>query len=320
MIEEEPVTVVDNYNYSNDFAASGNPWFGRLSYAADYGWSQIDAYYYNSYHLICGLNNGYIDCECENANGVSNYCGTNGGGDINQHIPFQQFVDIAVGNEWVCGIDTTGGIECFESNGATFTPPTTGNDYIDVVTAGDNVCGLDSAGSLFCFDLDNGGLTYNDSNTYKVIEGHGYHFCGVYSDGLGYTCVATNDMTVVNSHTTAYEIIGFDSYKGRYCYVLEDMNGMQTTTCGWSESYTYTGFELCLTNAPHQYYYDFFTNNTDLSNIEVAYDWGAVWESSTQTEIKWGGYLDVNGGYYDNSEIVSSGHYTGGGCNYYWGN
>ena len=309
IIEEEPVVViVDNFNYSDDIAASSSPHWERLWYASDWGWDIVDA----QEDLGCGLVNGYIDCDCWTNNNCAN--------DISQHIPFQQFVDLAVAGYWVCAIDNVGSIFCFSEGGETYSPPAAANPYVDVVISGDNVCGLDESGYIYCFDINAGGLTYNDVNTYKVIEGHGTVFCAVHSDGLEITCIDTSNMTVTYNHQFAYEIIGFDSYHTSYCYTYLDGNGMQATNCGWVDSPNQNSFQYCLDNSPHQYYYDFFSNNTDLTNIEVGQDWAAVWDSQTQTEITWGGYLDINGGYYDNSTIVNNGYYTHGGCNYYWGN
>lgn len=310
VIEEEITTPsnTDNFNYSDDIAASSSPHWERLWYASDWGWDIVDA----QGDLGCGLTNGYIDCDCW----TNNNCAY----DISQHIPFQQFVDLAVSEYWVCAIDSVGSIFCFSEGGESYSPPAASNPYVDVVISGDNVCGLDETGYIYCFDVNAGGLTYNDVNTYKVIEGHGTVFCAVHSNGLGITCIDASDMTVTYDHQFGYEIIGFDSHYTSYCYTYLDGNGMQATNCGWVDNPNQNSFQYCLDHSPHQYYYDFFTNNIDLTNIEVGHDWAAVWDSQTQTEITWGGYLDINGGYYDNSTIVNNGYYTHGGCNYYWGN
>jgi len=76
----------------------------------------------------------------------------------------------------------------------------------------------------------------------------------------------------------------------------------------------------CLQSAPHQYYYDFFTNDADLSNVKVSSN-GAVGmvytdygNTTHENEIQWGGFTGPN------SHQVNNGYYTGAGCNYYWGN
>ena len=84
-----------------------------------------------------------------------------------------------------------------------------------------------------------------------------------------------------------------------------DGNGMQNVECYRLHNHS----AQCIYSAPHEYYYDFFTNNTDLSNIEVYGGWGAFYDSAQNLEVRWGGAQAINNGYW-----------TGSGCDYYWGN
>ena len=71
----------------------------------------------------------------------------------------------------------------------------------------------------------------------------------------------------------------------------------------------------CMQSAPHQYYYDFFTVNADLSNIKIDESGHtAMIVTDLSYEIQWGGLSGTN------RTPLNNGYYTGAGCNYYWGN
>ena len=315
---------VDNYNYSDDWTISSRDWFrGTPYYANDYGWTMIDSGGSSGATVICGIqNSGLIDCSCINHNTVSNQCN---GIDIVNHIPFQQVVDVSVGNDQVCAIDMNGSAFCWDNNGSFFNLPQF-NPYVDIVSVGnDKVCGLDSVGSMYCFDTSTGGIVYSDSNTYKVIEGKYGRVCGVLSTGTGIECTYfvgwSPSSPSSSSYTVTNEIIGMDVGSGGMCYTHMDANQMQNIECVTyfnTQSNSYSSTESCLGSSPHEYYYDFFTNNTDLSNVEVG-GIGGFYDPSQNLTVLWGGRLVIHMGNVVNAP-ANNGYYTGQGCNYYWGN
>ena len=172
---------------------------------------------------------------------------------------------------------------------------------------------------------------YSDGNTYKDIDGSEQSVTGVLSDGLtieyieiisGYT----------STNTPGYEVLGMGAGNYAYCYGGIDQNGMQTVEC--YERYpisqnnnSYTTHESCLPNAPHHYYYQFLVQGTDLMNIEVTDGkWAGIHDPVTNTTALWGGYYSHtpsatnNNGAPNYGPLVSSGEWTGSGCNYTWGN
>jgi len=307
----------DNYNYSDDWTISSRTSFsGAPYYADDYGWTMIDSGGGNGATVICGIqNSGLIDCSCINHNTVSNQCN---GVDIVNHIPFQQVVDVSVGAGQVCAIDLNGSAFCWDNNGVFFNLPQF-NPYVDIVSmGGGEVCGLDSVGSMYCFDTGTGGVVFSDTNTYKVIEGKNGRACGVLSSGVGIECAYFG---VATSYTVNGEIIGMDVGSGGMCYAYIDANQMQNIECVPyfnTHSNSYSSEVSCLGSSPHEYYYDFFSNSTDLSNVEVG-GIGGFYDPSQNLTVLWGGRLTIHMGNVVNSP-VDNGYYTGSGCNYYWGN
>ena len=309
----------DNYNYSDDFTVARVAWSGIVHYASDYGYTMIDSDYQNGANIVCGLQpTGLIDCFCDGA-----LCGHNQNVqavEVINHIPFQSFVDFSVSHQnWlggVCGIDGTGSAMCWRQDGSVFNLPQV-NPYVDIVSlsfnVNHNVCALDDQGSLYCFDTDTGGVVHSDANTYKAIEGKGSLVCGVLDDAENIECVNFRTTSALNwtnySISVNHEIIGMDSDEYSTCYTYLDANGMQNIEC-----YDFIGQNQCLYSAPHSYYYDFFTNNVDLSNVEVG-GMGVVYDSSQNLEIVWGGRY--SGGLW---QVANNGYWTGNGCNYYWGN
>jgi len=311
----------DNYNYSDDFTVARNAWSGAVHYASDYGYTMIDSDYGNGANIVCGLQpTGLIDCFCENLNSVNDYCNMNQAVDVIDHIPFQSFVDVSVSNHHsvggVCAIDSNGSAMCWRQDGSVFNLPQI-NPYVDIVSlsfnVNHNVCALDNQGSLYCFDTDTGGVVHSDANTYKAIEGKGSLVCGVLDDGENIECINFRTGGALNwtnySIPVNHEIIGMDSDEYSTCYTYLDTNGMQNIEC-----YDFIGQNQCLYSAPHSYYYDFFTNNADLSNIEVG-GMGAIYDSTLSLEVYWGGRY--SGGLW---QVVNNGYWTGSGCDYYWGN
>lgn len=304
----------DNYNYSDDFTVARIAWSGAVHYASDYGYTMIDSDYSSGANVVCGLQpTGLVDCFCENLNSVSNFCNSQAV-DVIDHIPFQSFVDVSVAIGQVCTVDSNGSALCWDESGTVFNLPQM-NPYVDIVSlTGDKVCSLDDQGSLYCFDTTTGGVVHSDANTYKAIEGKGSLVCGVLDDAENIECV--NFYTVVNMNQSNYsvsvnhEIIGMDSDEHATCYTYLDSNNMQVVECSDFHNYA----NQCLYSAPHSYYYDFFTNNVDLSNVEVG-AMGVVYDSSQNLEVYWGGRY--SGGLW---QVVNNGYYTGSGCNYYWGN
>jgi hypothetical protein len=310
----------DNYNYSDDFTASKvYQWGGNTHYATDYGYTMIDSEGENV-AMVCGLlPTGLVDCFCEEHNSSYPQC-NNASFDVMNHIPFQSFVDVSVAIGQICTIDSNGSALCWDESGTTFNLPQM-NPYVDIVALRDHqVCALDSQGSLYCFDTSTGGLLYSDSNTYKAIEGKYHLTCGVLESADGIECVnlpTSNSALTTTSYAVNYEIIGMDAsgQAGRqaFCWVYLDANGMQNVECyQWSNNANNPPPQ-CLYSAPHEYYYDFFTNNTDLSNIEVYGGWGAFYDSAQNLEVRWGGASTYN-------QVINNGYWTGSGCNYYWGN
>ena len=323
--EEEPViTTVDNFNYDDSYVIHNS--FMSMNvhtvYASDMGWDMIA----QSGANICGiLPSGYIDCSCQDQwDGWVANCDVS---NLNAVTPFETFVDMAMVDDALCASRADGTITCYHEDETTYTPPTT--DSIDIVAlsvGSDNtantVCSLESSGYLFCFDTVTGGMVHSDSNTYKVIEGAGGWVCGVHDTGDETTChyLGSTYNSVNFNWSNAYEeIIGFDSGKSSYCATFIDFNGMQVVECAHLP--TYNNNYNCFTSAPHQYYYDFFTNDVDLSNVKVTPSGGSgmvladYWHPSYGDEIWWGGYSASYG-----TKASNNGYYTGSGCNYYWGN
>ena len=310
----------DNYNYSNDFTASkAYQWGGNTHYASDYGYTMIDSDGENV-AMVCGLlPTGLIDCFCEEHNASYPQC-SNASFDVMNHIPFQSFVDVSVAIGNICTIDSNGSALCWDETGTVFNLPQM-NPYVDIVALIDNrVCALDDQGSLYCFDTSTGGLLHSDSNTYKAIEGKMYLACGVLESADGIECVSlptSNSALATTSYAVNYEIIGMDASASAgingFCWAYLDANGMQNVECyQWSNHWNNTPPQ-CLYSAPHEYYYDFFTNNTDLSNIEVYGGWAAFYDSAQNLEVRWGGDSTYN-------RVINNGYWTGSGCDYYWGN
>tara|TARA_A100001011_G_scaffold399560_1_gene508823 strand:+ start:51 stop:1433 length:1383 start_codon:yes stop_codon:yes gene_type:complete len=346
IIDEEPVdvTVVDNFNYSDDFVVYDENYY----YAADYGWTFIDS---TATNFICGIQgNGFISC--------SDVTGNNTGltTSINSHTPFEQVVDLSVTNGGtgaynntsstlanICAINTTGDILCYDNQGGTYSPPKV-NEYVDVVVgqalgSSQNdpyVCGLDSAGYVYCFDQTTDGLIHSDSNLYKVIEGKEGPTCGLHDDGITLTCWNLDTASQGNwsnhqipngsvwNMTAPAEVLGLAVARDVYCIAYVDpATNLQTVSCQAWHQYYHPNFntDYCIGNAPHQLYYDFFVNNEDLSNIEIgmnlevwAYQQHAGIVTQNGVEISWGGSSGPN------IFPVNNGYYTGAGCNYYWGN
>ena len=302
----------DNYNYSDDFTASKTyHWGGNTHYASDYGYTMIDSDGENV-ALVCGLmTNGMVDCFCEEHNPSHPQC-NNASFDVMNHIPFQSFVDVSVAIGQICTIDSNGSALCWDESGTTFNLPQM-NPYVDIVSlTDDRVCALDDQGSLYCFDTSTGGVIHSDAHTYKAIEGKRYLVCGVLDDAENIECINllpyTNMPQTTVSRAVNNEIIGMDAGAEDFCWTYLDGNGMQNVECFRLHSHQ----AQCIYSAPHEYYYDFFTNNTDLSNIEVYGGWGAFYDSALDIEVRWGG----DGNYHP----INNGYWTGSGCDYYWGN
>lgn len=328
VIEEEITTPlnVDNFNYDDSYVVQTGSYI-NLSvasvFASDMGWTMIA----QNGADICGiLPSGYIDCECQDQwDGWVSGCDV---ANLNDVIPFDTFVDLSIVDDALCATHSSGTITCYHEDESTYSPPTT--DSIDIValSAGsDNtsntICTLESNGYLFCFDTGTNGMVHSDSNTYKVIEGSGNWVCGVHTSGIEITChnlSSTYDVYYRDLSNSDYqEIIGFDSSHNSYCATFIDVNGMHVVECTTSPLASSNHYN-CLQSAPHQYYYDFFTNNVDLSNVKVTPSGvsGMVltnyWDPAYGNEIWWGGFTGTNG------KASNNGYYTGSGCNYYWGN
>jgi hypothetical protein len=301
----------DNFNYSDDFTVSKVAWSGVVHFATDYGYTMIDSHGHGSV-IVCGLQpTGLIDCFCDNTNPVTNSCNSK---TVVNHIPFQTYVDLSVEVDQVCAIDPIGSALCWDENGIIFNLPQV-NPYEDIVSLNnERVCALDNQGSLYCFDTSTGGVVHSDANNYKAIEGKGSLVCGVLDSAETIECVNLRPVTNMNqsiySVPVNHEIIGMDSDESSTCWTYLDGNGMQNVEC-----YQFsTNQNQCLYSSPHQYYYDFFTNNVDLSNVEVG-GMGAIYDSTLSLEVYWGGRY--SGGLW---QVVNNGYWTGSGCNYYWGN
>tara|TARA_R110002126_G_scaffold277558_1_gene423448 strand:+ start:53 stop:1312 length:1260 start_codon:yes stop_codon:yes gene_type:complete len=323
--EEVPVTItVDNFNYDDSFVISSNSGFSfDTAYADDMGWDMIAS----DGRKTCGLlPSGYIDCECE----MTGYptCSVTA---LNNVIPFETFVDLSITTDALCALKADGTTTCYHTDTTTYTPPTT--DSIDIVALSDGssnsantLCTLESTGYLFCFDTETGGMVHSDGNLYKAIEGHGSWVCGVHISGPEISCHRPiSQQTYNRDWSNQYqEIIGFDSGNGGYCATFIDNNNMQVAECvntgliGWfnpTASNGWAGYSNCLESAPHQYYYDFFTVNADISNIKIDESGHtAMIVTDLSYEIQWGGLSGTN------RTPLNNGYYTGAGCNYYWGN
>jgi hypothetical protein len=87
---------------------------------------------------------------------------------------------------------------------------------------------------------------------------------------------------------------------------------MQNVSC-FAEAYA-----ECLYSTPHQYYYDFFTTSTQLTNLEVGDGWAMIVDFNQGVEIMWGGYITYEQ-FWTVNNVVDNGYWTGAGCNYWWG-
>jgi len=308
--EEEEIIEIDNYNYYDDFTASDNYYRTHYKFASDYGYSIIDSFS-DSTALTCGLLNGYIDCFCNNFNSVSDQCHI--WDSLMGHIPFQQFEDISVGNQVICATASDQSVTCFDQNGSFFDVPQN-SPYKDVVALDMNrICALEEGGSLFCFNPTTGGLLHSDLYSYKVIEGKHGIVCGLLDNGYDINCIdLTNNTTEMRNTSHDGEVISMDSHGDTMCYVYEDNNQMQNVSC-FAEAYA-----ECLYSTPHQYYYDFFTTSTQLTNLEVGDGWAMIVDFNQGVEIMWGGYITYEQ-YWTVNNVVDNGYWTGAGCNYWWG-
>ena len=331
VIEEEITTPsnTDNFNYDDSYVVHSHHVTPSAVYAEDMGWTMIN----HSGADICGLQpSGYIDCQCT-IPGESHpwYPGASSiacsVGNLTDVIPFETFEDLHLTNDAICATRSDGTTSCYHEDETVYSPPTSSTVDIVVLSVGsDNdantICTLEDTGYLFCFDTVTGGMVHSDTNTYKVIEGGGSWVCGVHTSGLELTChklTSTYDVYNIDLTNSEYqEIIGFDSDNNSYCMTLLDANNMEEVQCV-SAPFGNSHYN-CLQSAPHQYYYDFFTNDADLSNVKVSSN-GAVGmvytdygNTTHENEIQWGGFTGPN------SHQVNNGYYTGAGCNYYWGN
>lgn len=308
----------DLFNYSKSFAIAKGSSHSSVDffYADDQGWSSIEHAYTTgstNEHVFCGLNSlGYVECQGLDHSGNN----VNVSIPVSSYIPVETFVDFSVsGQHGMCGLRTDGTVQCWFSNGNTYSPPVI-NGYNKISLRSNVFCGIDS-GVLYCYDTSTDGLLVSDNSLqYKYIE----NGCG--TDGSVISCY--QDANLVYEYASNQDIVGL-SFSGPLCWVeLESFSpNMYRVMCS-KLGHSISEEECLYHQPPHSYFLDFFSSDEDLSSIKVSTNSGGTGiggiVTQNGTEIAWGGRWNsgvLMGNQY--TQKINNGYSMQYECNYDWG-